>query len=79
MVLVSIDLPKNCRECPMSCYYNNINHDTQTIERQILCRVDWRRHEPMNKGCPIKGEVKENRWIYIVPGDEEDESDLNNK
>ncbi len=76
MVLVSIDLPKNCRECPMSCQINGNNQDTLS---EILCRVDWRKHEPMNNGCPIKGEVKENRWIYIVPGDENENSDLNNK
>ena len=79
MVLVNIDLPKNCRECPMSCQINGDNQDIQNKVSEILCNVDWRKHEPMNKGCPIKGEVKENRWIYIVPGDEEDESDLNNK
>lgn len=75
MVLVDIDIPKTCRECPMSCQYNGINRATQRIERQILCRVDWRKHQPMDNGCPIKGKVEENRWTFIVPGDQEDEDD----
>ena len=53
MVLVNIDIPETCRECPMSFQYIGINRDAQRIERQILCRVDWRQHEPMDDCCPI--------------------------
>ena len=75
MILVNIDIPETCRECPMSCQHNAVNEETQRLELQILCRVDWRRHKPMDNGCPIKGEVKENRWTFIVPGDQVDEDD----
>ena len=75
MILVNIDIPESCRECPMSCQHNGINRETQRMELQILCRVDWRKHHPMDNGCPIKGEVKENRWTFIVSGDQVDEDD----
>lgn len=53
MILVNIDIPETCRECPMSCQHNGINRETQRMELQILCRVDWRQHEPMDETCPI--------------------------
>lgn len=60
MILVNIDIPETCRECPLSCQYNGINRETQRMERQILCRVDWRQHKPLDRNCPILGRLVSN-------------------
>lgn len=67
MILVDIDIPETCRECPMSCQHNGVNEETQKLERQILCRVDWRKHEPMDEGCPIVRKLEmENKDVFTV-------------
>ena len=51
MLLIDIPKPTTCRECPMSCQIPIFSGEVE-----IRCRTDFKKHEPLDETCPIKGE-----------------------
>lgn len=64
MLIVDLPVPKTCSECLMNCIQPNIPPSDNVTSYnpleyyQVLCRFDFRKHEPLDELCPIKG-IKE--------------------
>lgn len=61
MIVVDIDSPKSCAECPMNC---------RTSNNVVLCRNDMRKHTVMDEGCLIIGEVSNDSMSDLQKGDD---------
>lgn len=55
MLLVDLEMPKTCKDCPMSCRGFAPEHGIYFDD--VICRTDYNKHEPMDDGCPIKGKL----------------------
>lgn len=68
MLLIDLPVPKSCRECLLSCQIPNVPPTDNRVYDEpydpskmsvIICRRDYKIHTVMDKGCPIKKEIKE--------------------